>query len=89
MTPAATRQGGPKFGREHLLHLFVCIAPTGEKHDELLGGVTPVNVEDGKAAVLGADVKGQALQLSLVIFPVAAVVMEESWDRVHEWDDAI
>jgi hypothetical protein len=38
------RQGCPKFGRGHLLHLSVCIAPTGENRDELLRGVTLVHV---------------------------------------------
>ena len=36
-TPAATRQGGPKFRREHLLHMSVFIAPIGEERGELLG----------------------------------------------------
>jgi hypothetical protein len=45
LTPAATQQGGPKFGRKYLLHLSVCIASTGEERDELLWGVTPVHVE--------------------------------------------
>jgi len=65
--------GWPKFGHEHLRHLSVCISPTGEERDELLRGVTPVHVEGGKSAVLAADVAGQALQLSLVIFPGGAV----------------
>ena len=37
LTPAATRQGGIKFGREHLLLLSVFTASTGEERDELLG----------------------------------------------------
>jgi len=37
LTPFTMRQGGPKFGREHLLHLSVCIAPTGEEREELQG----------------------------------------------------
>jgi hypothetical protein len=73
MTPAATRQGGPKFGREHLRHLSVCIATAGEKRDELLRGVTSVHEEGEKLAVLATDVTGQALQLSLVIFPGGTV----------------
>jgi len=44
LTPAATRQGGPKFGREHLLHMLFCIAPTGEERVGLLWGFTTVNV---------------------------------------------
>jgi len=36
-TPAVTRLGGPKFEREQLLHLSVCVAPTDEERDELLG----------------------------------------------------
>ena len=75
MTPAATRQGGPKFGREHLRHLSEYIAPTGEERDELLCGVTPVHVEGEKPSVLAADVTGQGLQLSLVIFPDGAVLV--------------
>jgi len=39
------RQGGPKFGREHLRHLSVCIAPAGEERVELLWGVAPVHIE--------------------------------------------
>jgi len=74
LTPAATRQGGPKFGREHLRHLSVCIATAGEERDELLRGVTPVLEEGEKTAVLATDVAGQALQLYLVIFPSGAVV---------------
>jgi hypothetical protein len=74
LTPAATRQGGPKFGREHLRHLSVCIATAGEERDELLQGVTPVHEEGEKTAVLATDVAGQARQLSLVIFPSGAVV---------------
>jgi hypothetical protein len=73
LTPAATRQGGSKFGREHLLHDSVCIAPTGEERDELLWGVTPVHVEGEKTAVLDTEVTDQALKLSLVIFPGRAV----------------
>jgi hypothetical protein len=73
LTPAATRQGGPKFGREHLRHLSVCIATAGEERDELLRGVTPVHEEGEKTALLATDVAGQALQLSLVIFPSGAV----------------
>ena len=45
MTPAATRQGGPKFGREHLRYLSVCIATDEEERDELLRCVTPVHEE--------------------------------------------
>jgi len=45
LTPAAMRQVGPVFGREHPLHLSVCVAPTIEERDELLGGVTPIHVE--------------------------------------------
>jgi len=74
LTPAATREGGPKFGRQHLRHLSVCIATAGEERDELLRGVTPVQEESKKAAVLTTDVAGQALKLSLVIFPSGAVV---------------
>ena len=74
MTTAATRQGGPKFGRENLRHLSVCIATSGEERDELLWVVTPVHEESEKTAVLAIDVDGQALQLSLVIFPTGAVV---------------
>jgi hypothetical protein len=74
LTPAATRQGGPRFGREHLRHLSVCIATAGEERDELLRGVTPVLEEGEKPAVLATDVAGQALQLYLVIFPSGAVV---------------
>jgi len=70
LTPAATRQGGPKFGREHLRNLLVCIAIAGEERDELLRGVTPVHEESEKTAVLTTDVAGQALQLSHVIFPL-------------------
>jgi len=73
LTAAATRQGSPKFRRKHLLHLSVCIAPTGEERDELLWGVTPVHIEGGKPAVLAAEVTGQALQFSLVIFQSGAV----------------
>jgi len=69
LTPAAKRQVGPKFGREYLRHLSVCIAPTGEERDELLWGVNPVHIEDEKTAVLAAEVTCQALQLSLVILP--------------------
>jgi len=73
LTTATTRQGGPKFGRGHLRQLSVCIA--GEEHDELLWVVTPVHEEGEKTAVLAADVTGQALQLSLAIFPGVAVLM--------------
>ena len=66
LTPATMRMGGPKFGREHLRHLSVCIATAGEECDELLRGVTPVHEEGGKTAVLATDVAGEALQLSLV-----------------------
>jgi len=48
LTTAATRQGGPKFGSEHLRHLSVCIATAGEERDELLRGVTPVHEEGEK-----------------------------------------
>jgi hypothetical protein len=37
--------------------------------------VTPVHEEGEKTAVLAADVTGQALQLSLVIFPGGAVLV--------------
>ena len=74
LTSVAKRQGGPKFVREHPRQLSVCIAPTGEERDELLCGVTPVHVEGEKPSVMAADVTGQALQLSLVIFPGGAVV---------------
>ena len=83
MTPAATRQGVPKFEREHLGHLSVCNAPAGELRDELLWGVTPVHEECEKTAVLATDVTGKAVQLSLVIFPGGAVLMYESLDS---WD---
>jgi len=56
LTPAATRQDGSKFRRDHLLHLSVCIAPTGEERDELLWCVNPVHVEGEKTAVLDAEV---------------------------------
>ena len=82
LTPAATRQGDPKFGREHLRHLSVCIAPTNEQRDELHRGVTLVHVEGEKTAVLLAEFAGQALQLSLVIFPCGAVAFLESLDRL-------
>ena len=65
--------GGPKFGGEHLCHLSVCIAPTGQESDELLWGVTPVLVEGEKTAVLTVGVTGKTLQLSLIIFPGGAV----------------
>ena len=74
LTPAATRQGGPKFGREHLRHLSVGIATAGEERDDLLRGVTSVHEEGEKRQVLATDVAGQALHLSLVIFPNGAVV---------------
>jgi len=51
------------------------VGPTCEERDEFLRGVTPVHVEGEKTAVLAADVTGQALQLSLVIVPGAAVAM--------------
>jgi len=73
MTPAATRQGGLKFGREHLRHLSDRIATAGEERDELLRGVSPVQEEGEKTAVLSTDLAGQALQMSLVIFPGGAV----------------
>ena len=88
MTRAAKRQGDLKFRREHLLHLSVCIAPTCEERDELLRGVTPVHVEGVKALVRAADVTGQNLQLSLVIVPGGAVVMEKSLDTGHDWEGA-
>ena len=47
--------------------------------DELQSRVTPVNEETEKTAVLTTDVAGQALQLSLVIFPSGAVLMSESF----------
>jgi len=74
LTPAATRQGGFKFGREHLRHLSVCIATAGEERDELLWGVSPVHKEGEKTAVLATDDTAQVLPLSLVIFPGGAVV---------------
>ena len=74
LTQAATRQGGTK-NRENLLRLSVCISLTGEERDELMRGVTPVNVEGEKTAVLAVGVNGKALKLSLVIVPGAAVVM--------------
>ena len=89
LTPATTRQGGPKFGREHLLHLSICNAPTGEECDELLRGVNPVRVEGEKTAVLATDVTGQALLLSFVIDPGRAVVTYERLDRGHEWYNEI
>ena len=73
LTQAATRQGGPKFRRKHLLHLSVCITSTGEERDELLCGVTTVHVDGEKTAVLAAEFTGQALQLSLVISPDGVV----------------
>jgi hypothetical protein len=75
LTPGATRQGGPKFGREHLRHLSVCIAPAGEERYELLWGLTPVHEEGEKTAVLATAVTGQAMHLSLVIFPGGAVLV--------------
>jgi hypothetical protein len=45
LTPAATRKVGPKFGREELLHMSVCVGPTIEERHELLGRVTPIHVE--------------------------------------------
>ena len=65
----------PKFGREHLLHLSVCIVPTGEERNELLRGVTPVYVVGEKPAVLAAKGTSKALQLSLVIVPGGADLM--------------
>ena len=73
LTPATTRQGGIKFGRELLPHLLVCIAPTGEERDELLWLLAPVHIEGEKTALVAAEVTRQALQLSLVIFPGGAV----------------
>jgi len=61
-------------GREHLRHLSLYIAPTGEERDELLWGAKPVHVEGENTAVLAAEVTGQTLQLSLDIFPSVAVV---------------
>jgi len=75
LTPASTRQGGPKFGREHLRHLSVCIATAGEERDELLRGVNPVHEEGEKSAVLATDVNGHALHLSLVIFPGGSIAV--------------
>jgi hypothetical protein len=80
---AATRQGGPIFGRKYLRQLSVCIAPAGEVRDELLGGVTPVCLEGEKTAVHATDVTGQDLQLSLVIVTGRAVVTCECLDRGH------
>jgi hypothetical protein len=77
MTPVAKRQGGHKFGREQLLHLSVCIVPTGEERDELPRGVSAVHVPREKTAVLDADVTAQALQLSLVIRTGVAIVSFE------------
>jgi hypothetical protein len=37
LTPATTRQGGPKFERENLLNLSVINAPTSEEVDKMLG----------------------------------------------------
>jgi hypothetical protein len=45
----------------------------------LLRGVTPVHEEGEKTPVLATDVAGQALQLSLVIFPSGAVVFRKAW----------
>jgi mannitol/fructose-specific phosphotransferase system IIA component len=75
LTPAATRQRGLKFEREHLRHLSVCIATTGEERTELLRGVTPVHEEGEKTAVLTTDVAGHAMQMHLVIFPSGAVLI--------------
>jgi len=74
LTPAATRQDDRKYGLEHQRHLSGCIATAGEERDELLRGITPVNEEDEKTAVLTTDLADQALQLSLVIFPSGLVV---------------
>jgi hypothetical protein len=52
----------------------VCIATAGEESDELLLGVTSVHEEGEKTAVLATDFTGQALQLSLVLFPSGADV---------------
>jgi hypothetical protein len=83
LTPAATRQGGPKFGREHLLHLEAYIAPTCQERDELLRGVTPVRVEGENTAALATEVTGQALQLSLVIVINHTFVKYERKYRGH------
>jgi len=82
LTPATTRQGGPKFGRE-LLHLSVCIAPTGEER-ELLERVTPIHVEGEKTAHWPQT----SLMLSL-IFQGRAVVTYQRLDRGHEWYNVI
>ena len=37
LTLAATRQDGPQFGSETPFYISVCVAPTGEEWDELLG----------------------------------------------------
>ena len=63
LTPATMQQGGPKVGREHLLHLSDSIAPTGEDW-WIAVGVTHVHVEGEKTAVLAKDATGQALLLS-------------------------
>jgi len=52
LTPAATRQAGNEFGRDHPLHLSVCFDPTIEEREELLGSVTPIHVEGKYTAVL-------------------------------------
>ena len=54
--------------------MSVCIATAGQERDEFLRGVNPVHVEGETPAVLATDIAGQALQLSLVIFPSGAVV---------------
>jgi hypothetical protein len=74
LTQEASRQRGPKFGREHPRHLSVCIATADEERDELLRGVIPFHKEGEKTAVLATDFTGQALKLSLVIFPSGVVV---------------
>jgi hypothetical protein len=74
LTRPATRQYGHNFGRVYLRHLSVCIATAGEERDELLRGKIPVHKEGEKTAELPTEVAGQALHLSLVIFPSGAVV---------------
>jgi len=79
----------PQFGREHLIYLSVCFAPTVEERDELLWDVTTVHVEGEKTAVLATYVTDQALQLSVLTVPFRAVVTYERLDKRHEWYNAI
>ena len=79
MTPDATQQGVTKFGREHQRHLSVCIATAGEELDELLRGKIPFHKEGEKTAELATEFAGQALHLSLVIFPSGAVGFRKAW----------